>query len=39
MSILRKDNPETALPGDPSHKQPTKPETIAVANNVLLTEV
>jgi hypothetical protein len=28
----RKDHPETATPGDLSHKQPPKPDTIAYAN-------
>ena len=34
----RNDHPETALPGDPSHKQPPKPDTIVDANKSLLTE-
>jgi hypothetical protein len=33
----RNDHPETAPPGDPSHKQPPKPDTIADANIILLT--
>ena len=33
----RKDHPETAPPGDPSHKQPPNPDTIAYASNILLT--
>jgi hypothetical protein len=33
----RNDHPETAPPGDPSHKQPPKPDTIADANKSLLT--
>jgi hypothetical protein len=31
----RNDHPETATPGDPSHKQPPKPDTIADANKIL----
>jgi hypothetical protein len=30
--------PETAPPGDPSHKQPPNPDTIAYASKILLTE-
>jgi hypothetical protein len=33
----RKDHPETAPPGVPSHKQPPNPETIAYTNKILLT--
>jgi hypothetical protein len=33
----RNDNPETAPPGDPSHKQPPNPDTIVDANKNLLT--
>jgi hypothetical protein len=33
----RNDHPETAPPGDPSHKHPPKPDTILDANNSLLT--
>ena len=33
----RKDHPETALPGDPSHIQPSNPDTIAYARKILLT--
>jgi len=29
---LRKDHPETATPGDPSHIQPPNPDTIVNAN-------
>ena len=29
---------ETAIPGDPSHKQPPNPDTIADANKSLLKE-
>jgi hypothetical protein len=32
----RKDHPETAAPGDPSHKQPPNPDTIAYASKILL---
>ena len=31
------DHPETAPLGDPSHKQPPNPETVADANKSLLT--
>ena len=34
---LRKDHPETATPGDPSHIQPPNPDTIVNANKSLLT--
>ena len=33
----RNDHPETAPPGDPSHKQPPNPGTIADAKKILLT--
>ena len=33
----RKDHPETAPPGDQSHKQPPNPDTIANARKILLT--
>jgi hypothetical protein len=33
----RNDHPETNSPGDPSHKQPQSPDTIADANKCLLT--
>jgi hypothetical protein len=33
----RKDHPETAPPGDPSHKQPPNRDTITYANKILLT--
>ena len=33
----KKDHPETAPPGDPSHKQPPNPDTIAYASKILLT--
>jgi hypothetical protein len=33
----RNDHPETAPPGDPFHKQPPNPDTIADANKCLLT--
>ena len=29
--------PSTTSPGDPSHKQPPNPDTIAYANKILLT--
>jgi hypothetical protein len=32
----RKQHPETAPSGDPSHKQPTNPDTTAYANKILL---
>jgi hypothetical protein len=35
----RNDHPETAPLGDPSHKQPPNPDTIADANKSLLTGV
>jgi hypothetical protein len=35
----RNDHPETARPGDPSHKQPPNPDTIVDANKSLLTGV
>jgi hypothetical protein len=34
--IRRKDHPETAPPGDPSHKQPPDPDTISYASMILL---
>jgi hypothetical protein len=34
---FRYDHPETAQPGDPSHKQPPNPDNIADANKSLLT--
>jgi hypothetical protein len=34
---LKADHPETAPLGDPSHKQPPNPDTIADANKSLLT--
>ena len=36
QSDLRNDHPETVPPGDPSHKQPTKPDTIVDANKISL---
>ena len=33
----KKDHPETTPPGDPSHNQPTNPDTIAYARKILLT--
>jgi hypothetical protein len=33
----KKVHPETIPPGDPSHKQPPKPDTIVDANKSLLT--
>jgi hypothetical protein len=33
----KKGHPETASPGDPSHKQPPNPDPIAYANKFLLT--
>jgi hypothetical protein len=33
----KNDHAETALPGDPSHKQPTNPDTIVDTNKSLLT--
>jgi hypothetical protein len=33
----RKDHPETAPPGDPSHIQPPNSDTIAYAGKILLT--
>ena len=33
----RSDHPETVPPGDPSHKQPPNPGTIAYTNKILLT--
>jgi hypothetical protein len=33
----KKDHPETAPFGDPSHKQPPNPDTIAYASKILLT--
>jgi hypothetical protein len=33
----RTDHPEAAPPGDPSHKQPQNPDTIAYANKILMT--
>ena len=33
----RKDYPETAPPGDPSHMHPSNPDTIAYARKILLT--
>ena len=35
--VGRKNHPETAPPGDPSHKQASKSDTIAYANKILLT--
>ena len=36
-TMSRNDQPETAPPGDLSHKQPTNPDTMADANKSLLT--
>ena len=33
----RKDHPETAPPGEPSHKQPPNPDIVAYASKILLT--
>ena len=33
----RKDHPETAPPGDPSHNQPPNADTIAYASKIFLT--
>jgi hypothetical protein len=37
VGSLRNDHPETALLGDPSHKQPPNPDPMADANKGLLT--